>query len=48
MNDHFRLNGATIVAIMAVGRVSMHVLKINSVDQMIKRAELLQMGEYPC
>jgi hypothetical protein len=47
-SSHFRLDGATILGTSAVGRVTIHVLKMNSVDQIIKRAELLQMGEYPC
>lgn len=45
--DHFRLDGAQIVPLTAVGRVTEYVLKLNSDEQLIKRAALVRLGRYP-
>jgi hypothetical protein len=45
--DHFRLDGAQIVPVTAVGRVTEYVLKLNSDEHLIKRAALIRLGRYP-
>ena len=46
--DHFRLDGATIVALTDMGRVTVFVLKLNDVDRIQQRAVFILTGEYPC
>lgn len=47
-DEHFRLDHAVIVPRTATGRVTVYVLKLNSDDQVIKRARLIALGRYPC
>lgn len=45
--EHFRLEGARIVPISAVGRVTEYVLKLNSGLRLLARQALLDAGRYP-
>ena len=45
---HFDLDGGVVVPLTAIGRVTVHILDMNSVDRIIKRAELIQLDRYPC
>ena len=45
--DHFRLDGARIVPISPVGRVSEFVLKLNSEMRLLSRQALIEAGRYP-
>lgn len=46
--DHFKFNGATIEPLTPTGRVSEFLLRLNSVDRIEKRQELLTLKRYPC
>jgi hypothetical protein len=45
--EHFELNGASIIPLSAVGRVTEFVLKLNSPTRLIERQILLDAGRYP-
>lgn len=45
--EHFRLDGPRIVPLTAVGRVTEYLLSLNSVEQLAKRADLIQLHRYP-
>ncbi|MDX2141331.1 MAG: HNH endonuclease signature motif containing protein [Chloroflexota bacterium] len=47
-SEHFKLDGATIVPLTAVGRVTVAVLKLNRPEQIVERAGLIELGRYPC
>jgi hypothetical protein len=47
-SDHFRLNGAKIIPITAEGRVTVLLLKLNSIDHVRDRESLIQSNRYPC
>lgn len=46
-DDHFRLDGARIVPLTAVGRVTEYLLALNSDEQRAKRTELIELNRYP-
>ncbi|MEW6580955.1 MAG: HNH endonuclease signature motif containing protein [Chloroflexota bacterium] len=45
--DHFRLEGPRIVPRTAIGRVTEYLLRLNSDEQIMKRAALIALGRYP-
>ncbi len=45
--DHFRLEGARIVPLTAVGRVTEFLLMLNGDEQLVKRAGLIELKRYP-
>jgi hypothetical protein len=45
--DHFELDSVSIVPLSAVGRVTVFVLKVNSVLRLSERNILLEAGRYP-
>jgi hypothetical protein len=47
-NDHFRLNGPEIEPRTPQGRVTVFLLDMNSLTQLAKRAELIEINRYPC
>lgn len=47
-DDHFTLNGAVIEPSTPEGRVTVTLLKLNSDEQIAKRLELIELGNYPC
>ncbi|MFN8374582.1 MAG: HNH endonuclease signature motif containing protein [Anaerolineae bacterium] len=46
--EHFKLDDLWIVPLTAEGRVTVRLLQMNSEDRLIKRAELIPLGFYPC
>jgi hypothetical protein len=46
--EHFLLQGATIEALTAQGRVTVALLKFNSEERVAERTGLLALGRYPC
>jgi hypothetical protein len=46
-DDHFRLEGATIVALTPIGRVTVFVLKLNDLLRIRARRALIGAGRYP-
>lgn len=46
-DEHFRLNGARIEPITAVGRVTEFLLRFNDEERLIERARLLKLNRYP-
>lgn len=46
--DHFRLEGAKIVPLTPVGRVTEFLLQFNVSERLMGRAILHQVGRYPC
>jgi len=44
---HFRWNGETLIALSAVGRVTIDVLCINAPDSTLLRASLIREGVFP-
>ena len=46
-NDHFRLDGARIIPLSSVGRVTVFVLKLNDEIRVRARRALLQARRYP-
>ncbi len=47
-NIHFSLDGAEIMPLTSVGRVTVAILKLNDSERLQDRAGLLQLGDYPC
>jgi hypothetical protein len=47
-DDHFTLNGAVIEPLTPEGRVTVTLLRLNSDEQIAKRLELIELGNYPC
>lgn len=47
-SDHFRLDGAQIVALTATGRVTVFLLRLNAPERIEERHLLLELGVYPC
>lgn len=45
--EHFRLNGAYIVPLTAVGRVTEKLLRFNLPSRLELRAHLIERGKYP-
>jgi len=46
-DDHFRLDGAVIVALSPIGRATERLLQLNLVDRILLRKELSSAGRYP-
>ena len=46
-DDHFRLEGARIIPLSSVGRVTVFVLNLNDEIRVRARMALLQAGRYP-
>jgi hypothetical protein len=47
-DHHFRLAGAHIDPLTPQGRVTVYLLHMNSLAQITKRAELIEINRYPC
>jgi hypothetical protein len=45
---HFRLVGAEIEPLTANGRATVRLLKLNALERVEERSELLSAGRYPC
>ena len=45
--EHFRLDGAHIVPLTAVGRVTEKLLQFNLPSRVAARARLIEQGKYP-
>lgn len=45
--DHFRFDGARIVALTATGRAKVALLRVNDGRRVVARAELMHKGHYP-
>lgn len=45
---HFRLNEAEIIPLTAIGRVTVFLLNMNSLERIAKRRELISLNRYPC
>ncbi|MEQ8676189.1 MAG: HNH endonuclease [Aggregatilineales bacterium] len=45
---HFALKSALISPVTAVGRVTVHILSVNSEKQVLERAGLIRLKRYPC
>jgi hypothetical protein len=45
--EHFSLEAAYIRPITAVGRVTVHLLKLNQADRVNVRRAIIEMGRYP-
>jgi hypothetical protein len=46
-SEHFRLDGAVIVALSPTGRATERLLQLNLIDRILLRKELLSAGRYP-
>jgi hypothetical protein len=44
--EHFRIDGAEIVGITAIGRATAHFLQFNSIDRLTERAEFAIAGVF--
>lgn len=47
-DDHFQLAEALIESLTAQGRVTVRLLRLNTVEQLEKRTVLIGLGRYPC
>jgi len=47
-DDHFQLDGAFILPLTPVGRVTEFMLQMNAEEQLMKRRMLIDLGRYPC
>lgn len=45
--DHFKIDGAEIVALTDIGEVTVRILDFNHVDRLLERQELQTQGRYP-
>jgi hypothetical protein len=45
--DHFRLNGAIIEPLTAIGEVTARILGLNNGDRVLEREALMAVGKYP-
>ena len=45
--EHFRLEGAHIVGVTAVGRTTVALLQLNAIERVVERAAFLRTGRYP-
>jgi hypothetical protein len=45
---HFRLDQAQIVPLTPTGRVTVRLLRLNDVERLIERSDLIVLGLYPC
>lgn len=46
--EHFQLDGAKIVPLSAIGRVTASLLRFNYPDRLAERELLIQLNHYPC
>jgi hypothetical protein len=46
-NDHFRLDGAVIEPLNAIGEVTARVLRLNAAERVVRRSILQQLRRYP-
>ncbi len=46
-NEHFRHEGARLVALTATGRVTVFLLQLNAPERIQERKLLIEMGAYP-
>ena len=46
-SEHFRLEGATIRPLTAIGEVTARVLRLNESARIHERNEMIQFGKYP-
>ncbi len=47
-DEHFRLEGARIVPLTAVGRVTVFLLQLNAYERIQERQLLIALGVFPC
>jgi hypothetical protein len=47
-DDHFRIEGAEISALTAVGRVTVFLLHLNDPERIEERRLLIDLGVFPC
>jgi hypothetical protein len=47
-SDHFRLDGAIIESLTAIGRVSVFLLQLNESERIKHRRLLIRTSRYPC
>ena len=45
--EHFGLDGATIIPQTAVGRVTVSILQLNHPDRVLERESLIRIARYP-
>ena len=45
--EHFRLNGATIEPLSAIGRVTVRLLRLNDTERIAERSLLQEVRRYP-
>jgi HNH endonuclease len=45
--DHFRHDGAVIIALSSQGRATERLLQLNQIDRVLLRRELINAGRYP-
>jgi hypothetical protein len=46
-NLHFNLEGAQIIPLTPIGRVTIAILQINHPERVLERQHLIQAGKYP-
>lgn len=46
-NDHFRWDGASIIPLTDIGRVTVNLLRLNDPQRVVLRADLLARGHVP-
>ncbi|MCB0228161.1 MAG: HNH endonuclease [Anaerolineales bacterium] len=46
-SDHFALDGPRIIGLSAIGRATEKLLRLNQIDRVLLRKELLAKGRYP-
>jgi hypothetical protein len=46
-HDHFRHDGAVIIALSPQGRATERLLQLNQIDRVLLRRELISAGRYP-
>lgn len=47
-DEHFHLDGLRIIALTAVGRVTVSLLQLNTPERIKERRVLIELGTYPC
>ena len=45
--DHFRLEGAQIIPLTPIGRVTVRLLQLNDPERLLEREALIAVGQYP-
>lgn len=46
-SEHFRLNGAAIEPLTAIGKVTARILALNALERVLEREALIAVGRYP-